>query len=467
MAMRQIVFTLLPAVFVAIGLANEGICPSTGCPSKDVAMLQMSRDSHRHVISDSSSRLVVHEARAERSHKPEDIGITVVSYNLYWWNVGSTNRWNSLYDRIKMQRPFDLIGFQECEDVASVVRASGLDGFEYYQGPNKPANNPAPLAWNAAVFSKISGPGEKWVASDQYGGRYLTWVRLRHIASGIKIFFANTHGPLGNCGSTVGNNWLSGVNDNKEPGDVVFVTGDYNCGTGSSAMNRLKDGLVNDNVNDIDGGIDQIITDFGRKESGGSHQGWPSDHPLIKGTFRVGGSGSGNSDSDDSESNGDIYKWVGAPRVGGWGGLCKCPSGRVYEVGDNYDSCGSVACVGGEVTKACGSGVISSSRAGWMVTCAESPGPTEAPTEIPTEVPTSPAPTPPPACRTAVSGDECYGHVVWAKDFGISLHPEWYPGLNEESTFEDFQRLLHQGGFGSRQDGAPNYKGCGLPCGSR
>merc|ERR1711953_465912 len=41
----------------------------------------------------------------------------------------------------------------------------------------------------------------------------------------------------------------------------------------------------------IDGGIDQILTDLAVKESGGSVNGWPSDHPMIKGTFRVSSSG--------------------------------------------------------------------------------------------------------------------------------------------------------------------------------
>jgi len=36
-----------------------------------------------------------------------------------------------------------------------------------------------------------------------------------------------------------------------------------------------------------------------------------------------------------------------APGVGGWGGLCTCPDGGVYRVGDNGDSCGSLACHGG------------------------------------------------------------------------------------------------------------------------
>jgi len=33
--------------------------------------------------------------------------------------------------------------------------------------------------------------------------------------------------------------------------------------------------------------------------------------------------------------------------AGGWGGTCTCPDGSAYEVGDNHDWCGSLACVGG------------------------------------------------------------------------------------------------------------------------
>ena len=36
-----------------------------------------------------------------------------------------------------------------------------------------------------------------------------------------------------------------------------------------------------------------------------------------------------------------------APGVGGYGGSCACPNGKVYQTGDNNDGCGSLACVGG------------------------------------------------------------------------------------------------------------------------
>ena len=36
-----------------------------------------------------------------------------------------------------------------------------------------------------------------------------------------------------------------------------------------------------------------------------------------------------------------------APGVGGWTGWCTCPNGERYAVGDQYNGCGSLACIGG------------------------------------------------------------------------------------------------------------------------
>ena len=37
-----------------------------------------------------------------------------------------------------------------------------------------------------------------------------------------------------------------------------------------------------------------------------------------------------------------------APGVALWGGTCKCPDGRTYQVGDGADGCATLACVYGE-----------------------------------------------------------------------------------------------------------------------
>lgn len=44
-------------------------------------------------------------------------------------------------------------------------------------------------------------------------------------------------------------------------------------------------------------------------------------------------------------------------------------------------------------------------------------------------------------CKMAVKGDDCYNSVVWAMTHGIKEHPEWYDGLTKKSLFEDFQAI--------------------------
>lgn len=64
----------------------------------------------------------------------------------------------------------------------------------------------------------------------------------------------------------------------------------------------------------------------------------------------------------------------------------------------------------------------------------------------------------PPAtsCHTALPGEKCHGEVTWAMTDGIFSNPQWYPGLSPSSSFEDFQKHLHDI---KAADGA-----CPLPC---
>jgi len=57
-------------------------------------------------------------------------------------------------------------------------------------------------------------------------------------------------------------------------------------------------------------------------------------------------------------------------------------------------------------------------------------------------------------CHTAVKGEPCYDAVVWGMTEGVQQHPKWYPGLNANSSFDDFQLHLY----------AVHNKGCPLPC---
>jgi len=46
-------------------------------------------------------------------------------------------------------------------------------------------------------------------------------------------------------------------------------------------------------------------------------------------------------------------------------------------------------------------------------------------------------------CHTSVQGDACYEKVSWAMQTGVVKHPDWYGGLDKDSSFEDFQLHLH------------------------
>jgi hypothetical protein len=49
-------------------------------------------------------------------------------------------------------------------------------------------------------------------------------------------------------------------------------------------------------------------------------------------------------------------------------------------------------------------------------------------------------------CHTALPDEECYVNVNWAMTEGIRTHPDWYPGLSERSSFEEFQSHIHSQG---------------------
>lgn len=57
-------------------------------------------------------------------------------------------------------------------------------------------------------------------------------------------------------------------------------------------------------------------------------------------------------------------------------------------------------------------------------------------------------------CNTVGDGHQCYRHVRWAMQHGIRLHPEWYTGLTNASSFKEFQAHLHRGA----------HWGCPQPC---
>jgi len=219
--------------------------------------------------------------------------VTVATYNLYWWCV--SNEWHNchqfaggqgfkeLYKTIADNAPFDLAGFQECDDVEQVLQGADLQAFDYFA----PKGSDAPMVWSTERFQKIGGPGSEWIAKDKWGDRLMNWVRLREKATNTSIFFANTHGPLDQCGGDAGSkaasNYQAAIDKHKQLEDKVVFTGDFNCGSMDETMMTLGQGLFNAATDQSFNGADHVLVSPGVNLCGySSTGGFPSDHQFLK-----------------------------------------------------------------------------------------------------------------------------------------------------------------------------------------
>jgi hypothetical protein len=164
---------------------------------------------------------------------------------LYWWNLfgpkpkgreGADGIAGKNMAKFAKDVPYDLIGFQECEDITWPLKDAKAAGMtdEFVTFPYKMA---VALAYRKSVFEELSrGGGEVGEdrADQHYGRREVQYVRLKHKASGKTVFFINHHGPTpvntgGMCGpSGTAYNILKVIGENAMVGDHVVLTGDFN-----------------------------------------------------------------------------------------------------------------------------------------------------------------------------------------------------------------------------------------------
>lgn len=216
--------------------------------------------------------------------------LTVASYNMYWWHVSQFNHWDLIFNKLRSEEPFDIIGFQETDDVVSVLDNIGLTDWEKAHDYHIAA---CPIAWNPKVFSVLEGPDHVAVSQDAWE-RQLVWVRLRHKGSGVVIFFANTHGPLG-CEDHFGTAIIEAINARVKGGDKVVMTGDFNCNSHQKSMQDVMRFLpigihAAGKWAFPDGGVDHIMSRELPLAGGGPRDGYPSDHPFMKAQFKLSGS---------------------------------------------------------------------------------------------------------------------------------------------------------------------------------
>jgi len=173
--------------------------------------------------------------------------LSVLSFNLFWWNLFGVRDGGNLTTVMKERGPFDMMGLQECEDLRRILRESGNNCFNGYGGDTVYS------AWDPRRYKALS-KGKAAVAHDRadedYGLRYLEWVRLRDDSSGRVVFFANHHGPLPRNtggkygGKSVASNIMKQINENSEPTDTIILVGDFNTSPSSETSRELQKSLT-------------------------------------------------------------------------------------------------------------------------------------------------------------------------------------------------------------------------------
>eukprot|EP00929_Paragymnodinium_shiwhaense_P100360 TRINITY_DN6261_c0_g3_i1.p1 TRINITY_DN6261_c0_g3~~TRINITY_DN6261_c0_g3_i1.p1 ORF type:complete len:398 (-),score=104.13 TRINITY_DN6261_c0_g3_i1:302-1495(-) len=177
--------------------------------------------------------------------------VKALTYNLFWWNLfgqrgGNGGSAGRLVQSAAGSEPFDIVGFQECDDPNWIMGDSGMTGDEYDHirwGSNT-------LAFKKTRFEKLSHGDGEFVAQDF--GRFTYrrgahWVRLNEKDTNNKLFVMNHHGPLpvntgGVCGGeATAYNLLKMVEKYSEVGDAILFMGDFNADGGSQTVKTLEE----------------------------------------------------------------------------------------------------------------------------------------------------------------------------------------------------------------------------------
>lgn len=225
------------------------------------------------------------------------VNIKVLTYNLFWWNLFGIRggMWQSAGKLIQRNGPFDLMGFQECDDVNRIVADTGM-GNEYGRFPGAHAVS---NAWRQTEWELLA-QGNDDVGEDHraqwYGRRGLTWVRVRHHQTGAIVFFANHHGPLpvgypggGFCGpEATAFNILRVISQNAHKGDALILVGDFNALKNSRTHQALSEYLTHQYQGVSFDGVDNVYSnDCAVKVESQNLGNGGSDHDALSVTFTV------------------------------------------------------------------------------------------------------------------------------------------------------------------------------------
>lgn len=214
---------------------------------------------------------------AEVDEDTPKVQVKVLSYNLYWWHLfgvqnGNLGSAGKLISEVSSDKPFDLMGLQECQDPVRVLGDAGLlRNYTTFQGPLQTC-----VAFRNATWTLLSNGSAlvaedgDWVRKNDWGKRIAIWFRLRHIATNRTVFFMNHHGPLplhsgGMCGGlATAYNLLQVMHDNMESTDAVILVGDFNANAQSMTVRSMATQLNLLHHGTSFGGVDNFFANINR-----------------------------------------------------------------------------------------------------------------------------------------------------------------------------------------------------------
>ncbi|CAE8589874.1 unnamed protein product [Polarella glacialis] len=229
----------------------------------------------------------------------QNLKVKALTYNLFWWNLFGQRRGNGgsagkLIASSQASQAFDVMGFQECDDVNRVLADAGLQND--YGSVN--GGHAIAIAWRKSSWELLaSGKGD--VNEDQrsqyYGNRAAQWVRLRHTQNGQTLFFVNHHGPLpvnsgGQCGGeATAFNMLRMIGSNAFQGDLIILVGDFNSQANTQTTTALEGYMHRVYTGSSFGGVDHIFSncDETAMYSAVNLGAGGSDHEALSAGFQV------------------------------------------------------------------------------------------------------------------------------------------------------------------------------------
>lgn len=218
--------------------------------------------------------------------------LSVVTQNLFWWNLMNQRGGGSFFDVFPGFGPFDVMMFQECDNVWQVRDRLGLsETHDVYSGAHAVA-----LAWDRRRFSRIA-EGANTVGEDKpglWGDRVVSWVMLKESNTQKTYWVGSHHGPLPiNTGGSTGSEQvarnIAEVIESSQA-DFVILGGDFNADKNSITVRTLVD-LTGMTLHESDW-VDHVVSRglMGVPETK-ILRGTGSDHNGIKVTWTSGISG--------------------------------------------------------------------------------------------------------------------------------------------------------------------------------